>query len=230
MPGVTTPSVPVDDIVVSPTPTIAVQRAPFVQLGSAANFAVLATAAVTSTGPTSITGHVGNDAAAITGLTLADPLRRDLRQLADDRRRGPGRRCAAQVFLTHLTASPLPAVNLGGRTISPGVYAGGTIELTGTVTLDAGGDPNAIFVLKAASTIVTASSSRVVLVNGAQACNVFWQVGSSATFGTGTAFAGTVIANVSITATTGTALNGRLLALNGAVTLDSNTIIVPACN
>ena len=137
---------------------------------------------------------------------------------------------SAQVFLTNLTAAPLPGVELGGRTISPGVYAGGTIELTGTVTLDGGGDPNAVFVLKAASTLVTASSSRVVLVNGAQACNVFWQVGSSATFGTGTAFAGTVIANVSITATTGTTLDGRLLALNGAVTLDSNTITVPSCD
>ena len=102
--------------------------------------------------------------------------------------------------------------------------------MTGTVTLDAGGDPNAFFVFKAASTLVTASASRVVLANGAQACNVFWQVGSSATFGTTTQFAGTVIANISITATTGVAVDGRLIARNGAVTLDSNTITVPGCN
>jgi hypothetical protein len=227
-PGVTTPTVPVDDVV-SPPPTTTAPRAPFVQLGAAAPFAVLASAAITSTGPTSITGHVGNTAAAITGvLTMhfgeifeASPTTGAAAQAGA---------ASAQVFLTNLTASPLPAVDLGGRTISPGVYAGGTIELTGTVTLDAGGDPNAVFVLKAASTLVTASSSRVVLVDGAEACNVFWQVGSSATFGTGTTFAGTVIANVSITATTGTTLNGRLLALNGAITLDSNTISVPACN
>ena len=110
------------------------------------------------------------------------------------------------------------------------MYQGGTIELTGTVTLDGGGDPNAVFVFKAASTLVTASASRVVLISGAQACNVFWQVGSSATFGTTTAFAGTVIADVSITATTGTSVDGRLLARNGAVTLDTSTITVPACN
>jgi type VI secretion system secreted protein VgrG len=67
-------------------------------------------------------------------------------------------------------------------------------------------------------------------VNGAQACNVFWQVGSSATFGTTTEFAGTVIATASITATTGAVINGRLLALNAAVTLDSNTITVPTCD
>jgi hypothetical protein len=128
-----------------------------------------------------------------------------------------------------LSASPLPGVDLGGRTIGPGVYQGGTFEMAGTLTLDAGADPNAIFVFKAASTLVTASASRVVLVNGAQACNVFWQVGSSATFGTTTHFAGTVIANISITATTGVAIDGRLIARNGAVTLDSGTIIVPAC-
>ena len=137
---------------------------------------------------------------------------------------------AAQLFLDGLTASPLPSVDLGGRTIMPGVYQGGTIELGGTVTLDGGGDPNAVFVFKAASTLVTATASRVVLVNGAQACNVYWQVGSSATFGTATQFVGTVIANVSITATTGVTLVGRLIARSGAVTLDTNTITVPACH
>jgi hypothetical protein len=85
-----------------------------------------------------------------------------------------------------------------------------------------------LFVFKAASTLVTASASRVVLANGAQASNVFWQVGSSATFGTTTQFAGTVIANISITATTGVDIVGRLIARNGAVTLDSNTITVAA--
>ena len=136
---------------------------------------------------------------------------------------------AAQLFLDGLTASPLPGVELGGRTIQPGVYQGGTIELTGTVTLDGGGDPNAIFVFKAASTLVTASASRVVLTNGARACNVFWQVGSSATLGTTTQFVGTVIAHASITATTGASVDGRLFARNGAVTLDSNTITIPTC-
>ena len=203
----------------------------FVDLGGATNFGVLAYAAITSTGATTITGNVGTTAAAITGLV---PTQIHLGQIFDTSPTIAGAAhagaAAAQQFLDGLTASPLPAVDLGGRTISPGVYQGGTIELTGTVTLDGGGNPNAVFVFKAASTLVTASASRVVLIGGAQACNVFWQVGSSATFGTTTAFAGTVIADISITATTGTSVDGRLLARNGAVTLDTSTITVPACN
>ena len=230
-PATTLPPVPVvDDVVDVPPTTTIPQAAPFVDLGAAESFAVLAYSAVTSTGPTSITGHVGTTAAAITGLL---PQQLQFGEIFDtSATTGTAARngaTAAMAFLTGLSASPLPGVELGGRTIGPGVYQGGTIELTGTVTLDAGGDPNAIFVFKAASTLVTASASRVVLVNGAQACNVFWQVGSSATFGTTTEFAGTVIATASITATTGAVINGRLLALNAAVTLDSNTITVPAC-
>ncbi|HEX4981875.1 MAG TPA: ice-binding family protein [Ilumatobacteraceae bacterium] len=232
-PTITLPPVPVVDdtvVVVPPTPTIP-RAASFVDLGAAEDFAVLAYAAVTSTGPTSITGNVGTAFAAITGLL---PKQLQFGEIFDTSpttataaRDGA---TAAMAFMTGLTASPLPGVELGGHTIGPGVYQGGTIELTGAVTLDAGGDPNAIFVFKAASTLVTASASRVVLVNGAQACNVFWQVGSSATFGTTTEFAGTVIAEASITATTGAVINGRLLALNAAVTLDSNTITVPTCD
>jgi type VI secretion system secreted protein VgrG len=219
-----------DDVDDVPPTTTVPQAAPFVDLGAAERFAVLAYSAVTSTGPTSITGHVGTTAAGITGLL---PQQLQFGEIFDTSpttgTAAHNGATAAMAFLTGLTASPLPGVELGGRTIGPGVYQGGTIELTGTVTLDAGGDPNAIFVFKAASTLVTASASRVVLVNGAQACNVFWQVGSSATFGTTTEFAGTVIATASITATTGAVINGRLLALNAAVTLDSNTITVPAC-
>lgn len=226
-PVVTVPSGPVVDV---PPPTTIPLATAFVDLGAAEDFAVLAYAAVTSTGPTSITGHVGTTAAAITGLV---PTQLQFGEIFDTSpttgTAAHAGATAAQNFLTGLTASPLPGVELGGGTIGPGVYQGGTIGLTGTVTLDAGGDPNAIFVFRAASTLITASASRVVLVNGAQACNVFWQVGSSATFGTTTEFAGTVIATASITATTGAAFTGRLLALNGAVTLDSNTITVPAC-
>ena len=217
----TPPSVPV---VTSPSaPT-----APLVDLGVAADFGVLGYSAVTSTGPTSITGYVGMTTSGDTGLT---PAQVQSGQIFENSppivAAAHSSVAAAQVFLDGLTASPLPGVELGGRTIPPGVYQGGTIELTGTVILDAGGDPNALFVFKAASTLVTASASRVVLANGAQARNVFWQVGSSATFGTTTQFTGTVIANISITATTGASIVGRLIARNGAVTLDSNTITVP---
>jgi HD-GYP domain-containing protein (c-di-GMP phosphodiesterase class II) len=226
VPAVTLPTVPV---VAPPEAVPSAMTAPLVDLGVAADFAVLGYAAVTSTGPTSITGHVGTTISGDTGLTPAQVSGQIFASSPTAALAAHTAVAAAQLFLDGLAASPLPGVELGGRTIAPGVYHGGTIELTGTVILDAGGDPNALFVFKAASTLVTASASRVVLANGAQACNVFWQVGSSATFGTTTQFAGTVIANISITATTGVGLVGRLIARNGAVTLDSNTIAVPTC-
>ena len=97
------------------------------------------------------------------------------------------------------------------------------------LTLDARGNPNAVFVFQAGSTLTTASASRVVLINGAQSCNVYWQVGSSATLGTGSTFRGSIIALTSITVTTGVTIDGRVLARNGAVTLDSDTITTSAC-
>jgi len=109
------------------------------------------------------------------------------------------------------------------------VYTGGTLGLTGTVTLDAQGDPNAVFIFQSASTLITASSSVVALINGASACNVFWQVGSSATLGTNSTFVGTILALTSIAATTGVTIDGRLLARNGEVTLDTNTITSSTC-
>ena len=101
--------------------------------------------------------------------------------------------------------------------------------LTGTLTLDAQGDPNAVFIFQIGSTLTTASNSSVVLINGAQNCNVFWQVGSSATLGTGTAFVGNILALTSITLTTGASVSGRTLARNGAVTLGTNAVTVAQC-
>jgi hypothetical protein len=98
------------------------------------------------------------------------------------------------------------------------------------LTLDAQGDPNAVFVFQAASTLMVASSSSVNLINGADPCNVYWQVGSSATLGTGSTFLGTILALTSITANTGATIEGRLLARNGEVTLDTNVITVPECD
>jgi hypothetical protein len=131
--------------------------------------------------------------------------------------------------------SPQTAVTgeLGGQTLPPGVYGNdtgaGTLGLTGTVTLDAQGDPNALFVFQAASTLTTASGSTVSLINGADPCNVYWQVGSSATLGTGSDFAGSILALTSITVTTGASVEGRVLARNAAVTLDTNDITRPDC-
>ena len=111
----------------------------------------------------------------------------------------------------------------------PGVYTGGALALNGTLTLDAQGDPGAVFVLRAASTLITGPGSVVALVNGADACNVFWQVTSSATLGTSSVFAGNVLALTSITADTGAVVSGRLLARNAAVTLDRTTVTRSTC-
>ena len=115
---------------------------------------------------------------------------------------------------------------LGGRTLTPGTYnsVDGTFQITGKLTLDAKGDPNSVFIFKTASTLVTASASDVNLINSARFCRIFWQVGSSATLGTNSHFIGHIFAMQSITATTGATVEGQLLARNGAVSLDTNTI------
>lgn len=119
----------------------------------------------------------------------------------------------------------LTGQDLGGLTLGPGVYSfSSPAQLTLTLTLDAHGDSNARFHFLIGTTLTTGSSSAVLLINGAQADNVFWQVGTSATLGTGTSFYGSILAHESITLNTGTSMSGRALALNGAVTLDNNVI------
>ena len=123
----------------------------------------------------------------------------------------------------------LTGQDLGGLTLTPGVYCfSSSAQLTGTLTLNAEGNSNATFIFKIGSTITTASGSSVVVINGGPLCNVFWQVGSSATIGTGTSFLGNILALASITMNTGATLTGRALARNGAVTLQSNAIN-PTC-
>jgi Ice-binding-like/Subtilase family len=119
----------------------------------------------------------------------------------------------------------LTGQDLGGKTLTAGVYCfSSSAQLTGTLTLDGQGNPNAVFVFKMGSTLTTASAASVLMANGASPSNVFWQVGSSATLGTYTRFKGTIIALASITLTTGTVVNGRAFARNGAVTMDSNDV------
>lgn len=117
-----------------------------------------------------------------------------------------------------------------GQTLTPGVYTStSSLALSGDLTLDAKGDPSAVFIFQIASTLTTGSGSQIILANGAKACNVFWQVGSSATLGTNSIFKGQILALTSITVTTGVNLEGRALARNGAVTLDSDVLSGCTC-
>jgi uncharacterized repeat protein (TIGR01451 family) len=203
-----------------------------VPLGTAANFAVLAGSTITNTGSTTINGDLGlSPGTSVTGFP---PGQVNGTIYAAD---SVALQAQADLTVAYINAAARPVsatipVELGGTTEPPGVYnsLAGTFGITGTLTLNAQGDPNAVFIFKAASTFITASASNVLLINGAQAANVFWVVGSSATLGTGTALQGTILALTSITVTTGATINGRALARNGAVTLNTNTItaLVPA--
>ena len=201
-----------------------------VPLGTADTVAVLAGSAVTNTGPTVVTGDLGlSPGTSVTGFPpgtvngtqhITDPVaaqaQTDLTTAYNN--------AAAQATTGTVSA------DLGGQTLTPGVYtSASSLGLTGALTLDAQGNANAVFIFQAGSTLTTASASSVNLVNGAQSCNVFWQVGSSATLGTASTFRGTILALTSITATTGATVDGRLLARNAAVTLDTNTITRSQC-
>jgi hypothetical protein len=120
--------------------------------------------------------------------------------------------------------------DLVGRTLTEGVYnSTSSLALSGQLTLDGQGNPNSVFVFQVASALITASASSIILTNGAQACNVFWQVGSSATLGTASTFKGTILALTSVTVQTGATVEGRALARNGQVSLDTNVFTTPAC-
>ncbi len=202
-----------------------------VATGTAGSFAVLAGSTVTNTGPSVISGSVGlAPGTAVTGFPpgivlagtteIADGValqaKSDLITAYDD---AAGRSSTASV-----------AGDLAGRTLTPGVYtSAGSLGLSGQLTLDAQGNPSAVFIFQAGSSLIVGSASQVNLIGGAQACNVYWQVGSSATVGSGSAFVGNILALTSITMNTGATLQGSALARNGAVTLDTNTITRATC-
>jgi hypothetical protein len=205
-------------------------------LGTAANFVVLAGASVTSTGNSDITGDLGVWAgSAVTGIQGIVPGGPGV--VHGNIHAGDATAQTAQGDLTTAfndaagrTLAPVDVANadLGGRTLAPGLYKStGTLALTGTVTLDAQGDVNGVWIFQIASSLGTAAGSQVVLAGGAKASNVFWQVGTSATLGTTTAFKGTIMADQSITLATGATLDGRALARIASITLDSNVITKP---
>jgi hypothetical protein len=220
--------------VVAVTPTRASAVATEVDLGTADSFAVLGGSAVTNTGPSVINGDLGvSPGSSVTGFppgivngavhvtdAVAAQAQNDLTTAYND--------AAGQA--PDVVFPDDPPVELGGRTLTPGVYnAPVSAGITGTLTLDAENDPDAVWVFQIGSTLTTASNSEVALINGASPCNVFWQIGSSATLGTDSDFVGTIMALTSISATTGANIEGRALARNGAVTLDTNVITRPLC-
>jgi len=196
-------------------------------LATAGNFAVLSGAGLTNTGPSWITGAIGASSAGITGFPPGT---------AGPQHVGDSAYTVAETDLvtaynnaTQPTTTDYTGVNLGGLTLGPGVYNQTTAPtLTGTLTLDGGGSTTGVWIFRAGSTLVTASGARVVLINGAQPCDIFWQVASSATIGTSTTFVGNIMAVASIQMQTGATLNGRALARTAAVTLDTNRIIQPS--
>jgi hypothetical protein len=207
-------------------------------LGTACTFGILgATPVVSSIGPTVVTGDIGiSPAASITGFPPGT--------LTGTKHAGDAVAATAQNDLTtaYNNAAGLPApppvltADIGGQTLPPGVYkATTTLGITGILTLDGSTNPNGVWVFQVGSALTTAAgapgtpASQVVLIGGAQAHNVFWQIGSSATLGTYSLFQGTIMAKASITLGTGATLNGRALAETGAVSMDSNPVNVPAC-
>lgn len=202
---------------------------PTVGLGTATSYAVLAGTTVTNTGQSTIFGNLGvSPGAAIVGFP---PGIVNGTQHAADAQALQAQADLTTAYLDAAGRTPVTAipVELGGQTLKPGVYSGGTLGLTGTLTLDAQGDSSAVFIFKAASTLITGSASRVKLINGASSCNVFWQVTSSATIGSDSIFRGTVLALTNISLNARATIDGRMLARNGAVTLIDDTIRFTPC-
>lgn len=202
-----------------------------VGLGTAGSFAVLAGTGITNTGPTTITGDIGTfPTATITGLTS---LTVSGTNHAGDSVTQGAKTDLTTAYTTAAGEGPTTAIpaDLVGKTLKPGVYnSASAVGLSGVLTLDAAGNPNAVWVFQAGSTLITASGSKVVMLNGAQSCHVYWQVGSDATLGTNSSFTGTILALTSISLQTGATIDGRVLARNGAVTMDTNTITRSACS
>ncbi len=202
-------------------------------LGTAVSVAVLASSAVTNTGPSVINGDVDvSPGSAVTGFPPGIVNGGTIHAAdANASQAQSDVTTAYNALAGESCTGDLTGQDLGGLTLTAGVYCfSSSAQLTGTLTLNAQGDPNAVFIFQiGTSTLTTASTSSDLITNAGVDCNVWWQVGTSATLGTATSFQGNILALADITLTTGATLNGRALARTGAVTLDSNTITPSVC-
>jgi hypothetical protein len=220
-------------LVAIPAGTAQAGPQPSVGLATAKTFAVLAGTKVENTGASTVSGDVGLNPGKLTGITGFPPgLVTNGTQHAADAAALQAQADLTTAYLNAQGRTPVLTVSkdLGGQTLTAGVYkAPAQLKLTGTLTLDAHNDPNAVFIFQAGSDLITASTSQVKLVNGASPCNVFWQVTSSATLGSDSSFRGTIMALTSISLDTRATVDGRVLARNGAVSLNANKINNAQC-
>lgn len=196
-----------------------------IDLGTAAPFSVLAASTVTNTGPSVINGDVGlSPQTSITGFPPG-VVNGTVHATDEVAAIAQGDLTTAYNVAAGLTPIQSGLGDLTGASLTPGVYSGGTLSVTGELTL--AGTAESVWIFQAASTLTIGSGAIVTVTGGASACNVFWQVGASATIGTGADFVGTVMADISVTAETAATVTGRLLARTGAVTLDTNLLTAP---
>ncbi len=212
--------------------TVCVAQTEAQSLGSAETFAALGATTLTNTGVSHISGNVGvSPGTAITGFPPGIITNGALHKGDAVAAKAHSDFAAAYAAFAGLASPPannLTGIDLGGKTLTPGVYHFATAATSGGVlTLDAQNNPSARFVIQTGTTLITSSGSSVVLLNGADARNVYFQVGTSATLASGSSFIGNVLAHTSITTVSGAAVTGRLLALTGAVTLDTNNSTSP---
>lgn len=219
-----------------PTMSMAAAAQPTVNLGTTSTFAVLAGETITNTGTTTINGSAGGDVGLYPGSAFTDQANVKISNGSihiNDTVAIKAKDDLVTAYNDAAGRTPVTRIptELGGTTLTPGIYdsASGTFQITGTLTLDAQGDPDGVFIFKTDSTLITAPGSNVNLINSARFCRTFWKVGSSAVLGTNSHFVGHILALTSITAATGATVQGQLLARNGAVTLDNNTITNGIC-
>ncbi|MBI4954933.1 MAG: DUF3494 domain-containing protein [Myxococcales bacterium] len=210
----------------------AAQRATAPGMGTTQAFAVLAGTTVTSTGPTVVDGSLGvSPGAAVVGFPPGQVVGGTIEAATAAALQAQSDATTAYDALSAQACDlDLTGQDLGGLTLTPGAYCfSSSAQLTGTLTLDAQGDPAAVFVFQIGSTLTTASTASVQMSNAGDPCQVFWRVGSSATIGTGSSFVGSIIALTSITLTSGVTVLGRAVARNAAVTMDASKVSAAGC-